>query len=268
MSAQHELHCLARLKEQLSADQSRADYPGQFAVAQLVAGPSVIIFPEPGNAAGQDVIDNRRAEESFGHQVMKISLAHREVAGRRIRRLSCEYLHRTARGIAAEQGALRPLFNLYPDDIRKIDVIRRLVRLVDAVHVHRHIRFGAGRCGSGRHATDGRLGIDAEPVHAKTRRDQSQGRRVRHAACLQCLSGYRGDGDGHIADALRSPLRGDHDFLKFHRFGVAGAGLGGRCRAGRRTSLRQRRAKDGDRTRREKQPSHWRDLLIAIEFSQ
>jgi len=83
------------------------------------------------------------------------------MAGEFVRRIEGENLDGPARGIAAEQGALRALVDFDPLHVRKVERPGGGVGLIDTVDIGRDVGVGTRQIDEGRNAADRWIGEPA-----------------------------------------------------------------------------------------------------------
>ena len=136
-------------------------------------------------------------------------------------------MDQAGRGVAAEQGALRPAQHFDPLDLAKLVEADARARAIDAVDEHRDRAFEAGIVADGADAANaGRaVGFGAGRRHEQRRGELVQLADVGRAGILHRSRADGGDGDRNVLEDLDAALRGDDDLdlLSGGRSGAVGA---------------------------------------------
>ncbi|HPB23091.1 MAG TPA: hypothetical protein PLL48_12255 [Novosphingobium sp.] len=238
-----DLEAVGRGQQQLGTQQFAVAPAQLLAVAEaLVVAIAAVLVNEPqgGNVAKRNV---ERA-----HQADRFTAADfggDEAAGFAKPRIDRLHQHGAAGGVAAEQGALRPLEGLDRFNVDRQRIVAQRVRddlpvdinadrwidlkRVGALHVAANGDGNADR--SGRYRHDRHVGVG-----------QGQALEAVYARTLELGAGKRGDRDRHLLQPFIALARRDDDLtliapgvIRFHGgCGTAGLSLDRRCRKGDR----------------------------------
>ncbi len=154
----------------------------------------------------------------------------------------------TRRGVAAEQGALRPAQDFDAFQIGQFECGTLRTSDVDAIEIKRDRLVLPRHRSEADRTPHGEVG-DADRAcglaHEKVRRLRGKVERVGDTICPQAILGDRGDRDRHVLQALLSLLRGDDDIRNAHAaFGILRKG-GRRINHGDERGTAQQSPTDG-----------------------